>query len=227
MKIVLVRPQIDVNIGAVARVMGNFGINELRIVNPKCNHLSEVSLSTSCKFSDILINSVLYNSVESSIYDCKNVFAVSKRSRDLVKDVSSPEFLNNIDHSECALLFGPENNGLSNEDLKFSDRIIKIDTYGSMNLSHSVSILCYELTKTYSLTNKSFVDRNDLADKFDLVSMVEYLNYALCNVDFFSDDKKRARVINNISSIFSRSNITKNELNTMRGIFRSLYEFRG
>ena len=121
--IILVRPQLPENIGMVARVMHNFGLKELIIVSPRDNWLNSKSINAAKKAERIINNIKVYNDLESALSNFSFVVATTNRLRYLEKNSTNDfKFIKRkiISNKKSAILFGPENSGLSNEDLRLS-----------------------------------------------------------------------------------------------------------
>ena len=149
--IILVKPQIGENIGATARVMKNFGLSNLSIVAPKEKWPNRKAMYTSVKAIDIINNTKVFKTTEDALNKYDIVFATSARIRNINKKIFNlEEAIKKVKSSKkkIAIVFGPENAGLSNEDLISSNYLLKIPThskYESLNLSHAVSVVAYGL----------------------------------------------------------------------------------
>ena len=155
--IVLVRPQLPENIGMVARVMSNFSLKDLIIVKPRENWLNKQTINVAKKAKNILNNAKVYKNLDEALKNYTYVISTTNRKRYLDKPVTNnfkkiDKAINNS--KKVAILFGPENSGLSNKDLRLSDLIFSIDTNkisNSLNLSHAVTIICYKLCYTVKM----------------------------------------------------------------------------
>jgi len=149
--IVLVKPQIGENIGATARVMKNFGLSSLSIINPKEQWPNRKAIYTSVKASDIIHKAKIFNSTKDALSKSDIVFATTARIRNINKKIytlTEAIKIINTTKKKISILFGPENAGLSNEDLISSNYLLKIPSdpkYESLNLSHAVSVVAYSL----------------------------------------------------------------------------------
>ena len=155
--IVLVKPQFDGNIGAVARSMLNFGISDLRIVGRE-NNWSEETRNRAKHAQSVLDKSNSFDSIARATHDCSLVVGTSgKREfgsktsfRHFIDPEELPARLENTE-GKIAVIFGPEGIGLLNEELHQCDLFISIPTwegYPIMNLSHAVSVICYVWHRT-------------------------------------------------------------------------------
>ena len=153
--IVLVKPQLPENIGMVARAMDNFGLNKLLVVNPREGWPNNLAIKSSANSKKIILNAKIYNNLDKALESFSYVVATSNRRRFLNKPSLSNVnrlFTNFPKTKKVAIVFGPENSGLSNEDLKLADIIFTIDTSKSnqsLNLSHAVAISLYERMRQY------------------------------------------------------------------------------
>ena len=160
--IVLVAPEHDGNIGAVARSMMNFGITDLRVVG-RGTDWSEETRKRAKNAQYVLNNASGFDSLEAATSDCSLVVGTSgKREhgdktamRHFLLPEELPERLSGI-QGKSALVFGPEGKGLVNDQLRSCDLLVTIPTwegYPILNLSHAVTILCFSwFTRTSDST---------------------------------------------------------------------------
>jgi len=135
--------------------MLNFGLTELRIVNPVCNIYSDAAQSLSAGAYDVILKAKIYSSLEESIADLERVVATSVRPRHMTQIIYTPESAANVAISSesnitTAFLFGREKDGLNNEEIALADSIVTIPTFNhfsSLNLAQAVNIIGYELWK--------------------------------------------------------------------------------
>ena len=150
--IVLVNPEHDGNIGAVARSMLNFGITDLRVVG-RSGEWSEEARNRAKNAQTVLDSAKLVNSFTDATSDCSVVIGTSGKREDGDKTAMRhfllpeelPERLSETE-GRVAMVFGPEGKGLLNEELRMCDLLVTIPTwegYPILNLSHAVSIICF------------------------------------------------------------------------------------
>ena len=151
---ILIKPQLGENIGACARSLKNFGFSKLSIVSPKQFWPNNKAKATSVGAYDILKKAKIYDNTHEAISNFNIVISLSARKRDInKKHISINKFFKIIrskKNTKFGLMFGPEASGLSNDDLSLSNYILQIPTskkFKSLNLSHSLSIICYEIFK--------------------------------------------------------------------------------
>jgi tRNA/rRNA methyltransferase len=150
-KIVLVEPTGALNIGSIARVMKNMSLTNLVLVNPKCDPVGEEARQMAVHAQDILDNVVIADSLPTALQGCQRAIATTARSRALPTELEAPRdalpWLIEA-NTTSALIFGPEDRGLSNQELNYGQRFVGIPsnpTYPSLNLAQAVGICAYEL----------------------------------------------------------------------------------
>jgi len=227
---ILVKPQLGENIGACARSMKNFGFSKLHIVSPKINFPNHKAKATSVGAFDIINKAKVFNDTNEAISNFDIVISLSARKRDINKrHISLEEFGNLIkkkNNSNFGLMFGPEASGLSNQDLSFSNYILQIPTslkFKSLNLSHSVTIICYEIFKIFNknlLKNKKL--KIKIAPKSKINSLIKHLVGLLENKDFFTPKEKKQSMILNINNLIYRLEPNDKELRILASIISTL-----
>ncbi len=227
--IVLVRPQLPENIGMVARVMNNFSLKELIIVNPRENWLNDKSINSAKKANKIITKAKVYSNLSDALKKFTYVVATTNRKRFLNKQcVKNFKYISNIlnNYKKVAFLFGPENSGLSNEDLRLTDLIYSINTNNSsnsLNLSHAVAIISYNVFELRNLKkSKNKIEKNNQVNKNQLSKYFDYLFDNLSSKNFFVPEEKTDSMKNNIYNIYLKSSLTKKELQTLWGITKKL-----
>ena len=227
---ILVKPQLGENIGACARSMKNFGFSKLHIVSPKINFPNHKAKATSVGAFDIINKAKVFNDTNEAISNFDIVISLSARKRDINKrHISLEEFGNLIkkkNNSNFGLMFGPEASGLSNQDLSFSNYILQIPTslkFKSLNLSHSVTIICYEIFKIF---NKNLLKNQKLkikiASKSKISSLIKHLVGLLENKDFFTPTEKKQSMLLNINNLIYRLEPNDKELRILASIISTL-----
>ena len=233
LKVVLVEPNGPINVGSIARLCSNFEVNELRIVSPKCDIFSLEAKKMALKGQRYIDNCKIFNNIEKAIFDCDLVLATSGRI-DLSKDSSfeSPEDISNWIASfdqinNLAVLFGREDRGLSNSELLFAQKIFNIKTskkYPSLNLSHAVSIILYELNKCKTKNVKKDLKVFNLASSkqinesfLELEEMLIKTGYLLKHTSYSKISKFKKYIL--------KANTSSHEINVLRGIVHQINWF--
>ena len=227
---ILVKPQLGENIGACARSMKNFGFNKLHIVEPKINFPNQKAKATSVGAYDIISKTKVFNNIEDAISKFNLIVSLSARRRDINKrHISLKDFQKIISKKKninIGLMFGPEASGLSNKDLSFSNYILQIPTstkFKSLNLSHSLTIICYEIFK---LTNEKSITKNSfkikMSSKSKISSVMKHLINLLEKKDFFIPIEKKHSMLLNINNLIYRLEPNDKELRILASIISSL-----
>ena len=132
--------------------------------------------------------------------------------------------------NKVAIIFGPENSGLSNSDLTLVDRLITFNSnpkFSSINLSHSVILFCYEWNKFINHKhNHRKMKQTILANKKELLNFYHRLEMLLSKSGFIKTEQRKKTITNKLRNIFNRMDLTKNELDALMGIMNSLYRSR-
>ena len=151
--VILVRPRDPNNIGACARAMSNFGLSDLRVVDPFPPVWRDAVSAVGA--ADIMQNAPQLQSLDEALKDCTfSLAATALRNRGVVQEVITLPHLNQrlkeLPTQKVALVFGNEKTGLSNEDIERCDAILNIPTVAkqpSINLAQAVILTCYELSR--------------------------------------------------------------------------------
>ena len=226
---ILVKPQLGENIGACARSMKNFGFSKLYIVDPKIAFPNHKVKATSVGAYDIINKAKVFKKIEDAINPFNLVISLSARRRDInKKHISLNEFQDIIKKKNVniGLMFGPEASGLSNKDLSLSNYILKIPTsakFKSLNLSHSLTVICYEIFK---VLNENKIKKNKsnikISSKSKISSIVRHLTNLLDKKDFFKPKEKKHSMLLNINNLIYRFEPNDKELRILASIISSL-----
>ena len=230
---VMVRTQLASNIGASARAMMNFGIQELRLVSPREDWLSSEARSMAAGADKILEEAKVFNDLSSAVSDLQYVYATSTRRRDMVYEISNAEegamkltkqILSGI---KCGVLFGPERTGLLNDELMFADSVIEVPLnpeHSSLNVSQAVLLIGYEYFKHNNQNRSKEINilNSRVAEKKDLIIFFNHLESELDKAGYFSIPEKRPKMLRNLKNIFIRSHLSQQEINTLHGVINDL-----
>lgn len=231
--IILCEPQLGENIGSTARAMANFGLWDLRLVNPRDGWPNERAAAAASRADHVIEKVRVFESTEAAIADLSLVFATTARRRDLQKPVFGPEEASQrlVSHitggGGAGLLFGRERWGLYNEEVALADAIVTLPVeaaFASLNIAQAVLVLAYEWRRQSNLgTVLPFSDaRAELAPKHELIGLFGQLEEALDRAGFFTAPDKRPTVVNNLRAMLSRGNLSAQEVRTLRGVISSL-----
>lgn len=233
-RIILIAPQLGENIGMVARAMLNCGLTDLHLVAPRDGWPSHEAERASSGALEKGVRVSIHNSTEDAIADLHYVLATTARPRDMVKEIYTPEAAiqaihakNSVEHNKCGILFGGERAGLDNDNIALCHGIITVPLnpeFTSLNLAQAVLLLSYEWLKIQdSTTAKQFhTGDTDIAPRESITGLVSRLEGELDAHHFFRSEGLRPSVLRNITNLFSRMNITAQEVNTFHGIISAL-----
>jgi TrmH family RNA methyltransferase len=232
--VILVRPQLAENIGAVARAMGNGGLFHLRLVAPRDGWPQERAWRTASGADRILDAATIHPTVADAVSDLHRVFATCPRPRHIVKPVLTARGAAAELHAigarslRAGILFGPERAGLDNDDIACADSLVRYDLnpgFMSLNLSQAVMILGYEwfIARTPDAPPRTLqTNETKIATKGELENFLSHLVRACDASGFLKNPQKRPGMIRNIRHFFQRGEVTVQELNTLHGVITEL-----
>ena len=225
--IILVQPQIPENIGAVARAMHNMGLCRLVLVDPKNCDRERMSKTATGSSTKVLDSMDLYKNLREAVAPFQYLVGTTARigvSRPaLARPRSLAQKLIPISQNNLVgILFGPEDRGLSNDQLRFCHTIATVSTasFSSLNLAQAVIIFCYELfLATDQARQESAVPR--LANSFELEGMYDHLKEMLSKIGFL-DPQNPEHWLLNIRRFLSRVPLRAREVRIIRGVCRQM-----
>ena len=214
-----------------ARAMDNFGLSRLYLVNPRDKWPNKKADNSAKHAKNIIKNVKIFSNLEEATSKFNLVIATTNRQRFLTKKTYnnfkdlSKKFNDIIN---IAILFGPENSGLSNEDLRLANVIYTIKTAKlnkSLNLSHAVSVISHEIF-SLNIQSSKVLENNEKKDqkvtKGELSNFINALIEDLDNKSFFNPAEKKDGMIDNIYSIYNKMALTKKEINMLWGMHKKL-----
>ena len=226
--VVLVSPKEDGNIGAVARVMSNFGAEHLVIVNPRAP-LAEEAQRRAMAGSSILKAAVVVPTVAEAVRGMDLVVGSTDlstgRTESYLRRSMSPQEWGRLFGSvqgRVALLLGPEDNGLDREELRLCEAIVTIPTHPAsptLNLSHAAAVLLYEAFLAMSAHPRIFAPKIPLSSRQKQV-YYELLERTLSELHYPAH-KRRAHVLL-MRRLLGRSAASESEVTMMLGFLRKV-----
>jgi tRNA/rRNA methyltransferase len=224
--IVLQKPRYPENIGAAARAMHNMGIRNLVIVDPQNFDLHKALKLATHFASDILEKSKFYPDLKEALATFNYVVGTTARLGGERQVVCTPlnlcEKLISISvENRIAILFGPENKGLSNEALRYCHVLVNIPTaeFSSLNLAQAVMILCYEIFNAGRGETEEFTPR--LANRHELNGMYDQLKDILVRISYINSENPDYW-LNHFRRFFTRLQLRAKEVNIIRGLCRQV-----
>lgn len=236
--IILNAPQLAENIGAVARVMANFGLSDLRLVNPRDGWPQERAWASASGADWPLNGAQVCGSVAEAIADLHRVYATTARPRELQLPVITPraaaaELATASRHGErVGLLFGGERAGLETADVALCQAVVTIPIdlrFRSLNLAQAVAINAYEWRAATQVDAPppNFRPGAAPATGEAMLGFFEHLERELDAAGFFHPPEKTPNMVQNLRSALGRVRFTDQEVRTLRGVITALSRGRG
>ncbi len=238
-RIVLVEPAGALNVGSIARIMKNMGLTRLVLVNPKCDLNGNEARIMAVHAVDVLENAVIVDSLPKALAGCQRAIATTVRSRSVPINLEPPPvalpwlLTPNV---ESAVIFGAEDRGLSNDELKYAQRFVCIQSnpdYPSLNLAQAVAICAYELYQTW--LNQS--DRpnqvtlpqpqaiNELESTTATIDVLEgyyqHLEAVLLEIGYLYPHTAPVKM-EKFRRLYNKANLQPEEVAMLRGILRQV-----
>ncbi|MFN0022707.1 MAG: RNA methyltransferase [Parvularculaceae bacterium] len=234
--LVLVEPQLGENIGAVARVMLNFGLTDLRLVNPRDGWPNEKATAMASGAAMVVDRAQVFATTTAALAEQRFVMAMTARPREALLPVLTPdhaarEIKARIDEGQpCALLLGPERTGLSNDDVMRADAIVSIPVnaaFASLNLAQAAGIFAYEWAKADGYAAPpSDLDGAAPATREQFEGLIDHLFAELDRQKYFYPEEKRPHQQRKLRASLIRAGLTEGEVRTLRGVIKALTDRR-
>ncbi|NLX24150.1 MAG: RNA methyltransferase [Phycisphaerae bacterium] len=237
-RVVLVRPQIAGNIGAVARVMENFAAGALYVVAPEVDVLSRDALQRSTRGEHRLRAARVVATLAEALEGAVCAVGTSRRTGpvhqadDLLPRDLGERLRRHIEHGDVALLFGSEDNGLSREELLRCDAVVQIPAqpaYPTLNLSHAVAVCLYECFLALAGVRHTDANIRPAGEPADLAlvsRLLDRLQHALGIIGYLNPDKPD-HLMFPIRGILSRAGLSRTEAQILIGLAQQIEEFAG
>ncbi|MXO74027.1 RNA methyltransferase [Altererythrobacter aerius] len=226
--VVLVRPQLGENIGTAARAMLNFGLTEMRLVEPRDGWPNPAAGPAAAGADVVLEKARVFATTAEAVADCAHVYATTVRKRGVSKPVLTPEDAAREMHGNpgrSAILFGPERSGLETEDVALARAILTVPInpeFGSLNLAQAVIIAAYEWSKTQALSSPTAKELLPPAPQEELDGMIAQLEAMLEPKGFFRPESRRPHTRRTLRTLLSKPGWNHLEVRTMRGVLSHL-----
>lgn len=233
-RIVLVEPAGPLNVGAVARVIKNMGLEQLVLVNPQCDPQSEAARQMAVHAGDVLAAAKRVSTLPEALQGCQRAIATTARVRSsllLESPAQGLPWLTAAPPVESALIFGPEDRGLSNTELNYAQRFVCIPTspvYPSLNLAQAVAICCYELyqqtqvekseLREFPPARGSEVGAMPEVSLDQLEAYYQQMEAVLLKIGYLHPHTAASRM-EKFRRLFNQAHLSGNEVAMLRGIF--------
>jgi tRNA/rRNA methyltransferase len=231
-RVVLVQPHYPGNLGSVARVMCNFGLHQLSLVEPIADPKSEEARRLSTHGEHVLESAVIASSLDEAVADCRVVLGTSGNVEGIYRthnygrpEELLPGLVEALPDGPCAIVFGPEPSGLSNAAVARCHGLIRIPTDSrcpSLNLSHAVAVCLCELRRLWLGSEGVGVRATQKIAPFaDQERMFESLRDALERVHFLWGPKTDS-LMHAVRHLIARAKPSPNEVRILFGLARQL-----
>jgi tRNA (cytidine32/uridine32-2'-O)-methyltransferase len=227
-RVILVNPSHPGNIGATARAMKVMGLLDLFLVAPK-RFPDPDATARATGAADLLMNAQVVSTLSEALVDCVTVYAATARERSLaIPTVSARDCGVEVAQSsgeKIAFVFGRESSGLTNEELSLAHRAVSIPTsseFSSLNLAAAVQIIAYECFLARHIMQtppiKQMVQKGEeRASMEQMGGLYAHLEKTLTNIEFLKP-KQSAMLMQRLTRLYNRTQLSVNELNILRGI---------
>lgn len=224
--IVLHKPRYSENIGAAARAMRNMGVDQLVIVNPLNFDLYKALKLATHVASDVIEKSIICKNLKEALASFTYVVGATARTGGQRQAIRTPskmarKLIPISAENPTAIVFGPEDRGLSNEDLRYCHSLVNIPTaeFSSLNLAQAVMIMCYELFSAVGEENQEFIPR--MATRHELDGMYDQLKDLLVRISYINPENPDYWM-NKLRHFFTRLQLRAKEVSIIRGICRQV-----
>jgi tRNA/rRNA methyltransferase len=230
---ILVRPQMGENIGASARAMLNFGLERLRIVDPRDGWPNPKAVAMASGAGRLLEVAGLFPDVPKAIADCDYVFATTARGRELTKPVMTPERA--MEHARAlsaagkrvGVLFGPERTGLENSEIASANATVTVPVnpaFPSLNLAQCVLLVGYEWRRQTDAVSPEVMALagTDFASGVEVEKLGDHFEERLEAAGFFFPPDKAPGMKLNLRNMWARLNLTRADVQTLHGMLRQI-----
>ncbi len=236
-RIVLVEPAGPRNLGSIARVLKNMGLSQLILVNPQCDPQDPEAMTMAVHGDDVLTQAIRVHSLSEAIQGCYRVIGTTGRNQNYPPEwvIEMPrQVLPCLGSRSAAIIFGPEDRGLTNEELSLCHHRIMIPShveYPSLNLAQAVGICCYELRLADLAQGEQptlFDGRRRAKDRELQLAPIEvmegfydHLEQLLLKIEYLQHHTAK-RKMEKFRTLFNRAQLTLQEVAQLRGILRKM-----
>jgi tRNA/rRNA methyltransferase len=225
--IVLYKPKYAGNVGSVARAAKNMGIGSIIVVGTTDFDREEMQQRSTHLAADVLDKIQYFDNIDTALGDFNYIVGTTARLGKargpfIAPRVIAEKIVNVSRKNKIALLFGPEDTGLSNDELRYCHAVVSIPTareLKSINLSHAVIIICYEIF-TASLPSIEEATPK-LALSKDLEGMYGQIKTLLAQIGFLNPENPDYWMMH-LRRFFTRAGLLSREVKIIRGICRQL-----
>jgi len=234
---VLVRSQMGENIGGAARAMWNFGLDRMRLVDPRDGWPNQKAVAMASGAGRLLDDAGVFATTAEAVGDCDYVFATTARARGLTKPVVTPERAMEMAREKIvagekvAVLFGPERAGLENDDIARANAIINVPVnpeFASLNLAQCVLLTAYEWRRQGVEVAAERVELagTDWASQVEMEKLAVHYEDRLEQAGFFFPETKAENMKLNLRNFWSRMPMTRADVQMPHGVMRQMVRWK-
>lgn len=220
--VVLVESHSPGNLGAIARIMANMDLSDMRLVKPMTRPNHKDALDRAVGATDVLKAAKVYKSIQEATADCEFIIATTGRDssrRNFITPKGIVKIIKEKKYKKIALMFGNERYGLTKEQMFFAHRLVQIPTSAkvpSLNISHAAAIVFHELFCAFGKYERLML-KHIWAKSKEKERFFVHLEEALSAINYL--DKKNPKIMmTEIRAIFGRSDLSTRETNFLRGL---------
>ena len=218
---ILNKPQLSENVGMSLRSIGCFGFENLSLINPRKIWPNDKGVKSAKHFSSLVNKVKVYKSIPEAMVGCDTLIATTVRKRDFHIPSIKINEISKLKSKKISILFGQENNGLSNKEISHANYLLSIPTSkkSSLNLSHTVALIAYELSQiSLSSINPTF--SNSPASSKEIEKFLSFIMKMLEKRKFTSISSKRDNLEISIRNFLKTSKINQKQIKTAYGILK-------
>ncbi|MEJ6479095.1 MAG: RNA methyltransferase [Octadecabacter sp.] len=235
---VLIRPQMGENIGGAARAMWNFGLDRMRIIDPRDGWPNPKAVAMASGAGRLLDEAMICATTPEALADCTYVYATTARPRGLTKPVLSPEAAMReaaakiTAGGKVAVMFGPERAGMENEDIARANAIISVPVnpgFASLNLAQCVLLTGYEWRRASAEVVGRRVDMardGAWAENVEIEKLADHYEATLDRAGFFWPEAKAESMKMNLRNLWSRMPLSRADAQMLHGIMRQMVRWK-
>lgn len=232
-RLVLVRPIRPGNVGAVCRAMKNMGLRDLVIVAPACDLTHEDAYGFAMRGKSILESARVVGSLSAALDGCVRTYATSgkggmyRKQASLEVRAAAVEAVAFAERGPVAMLFGPEDHGLTQAEILDVDTVVEIptaDAYPVMNLAAAATVVCYELRQAELAHAPVAPSRYDEPPADDARKRILFAKLfdGLERVGFFRVQQNPDHLKYALRRVFGRAGLSRSEVDILIGMSQQL-----
>lgn len=234
---VLIRPQMGENIGAAARAMLNFGLDQMRVTGPRDGWPNPRAVAMASGAGRVLDAAQIFDTTAEALADRTFTYATTARPRDITKPVMTPEAAM-VDAARrvaagerVAVMFGPERAGLENDDIVQANVIVTVPVnpeFPSLNLAQCVLLTGYEWQRATGEAEPARMEMagTDWAETHEIEALARHYDARLTEAGFYFPEHKAAHMQRNMRNLWSRMPLTRADVQILHGIMRQMVRWK-